>query len=233
MRLVFLLAMVLEACTTPVKSEDYPTAQMDANYDAACDGTSTVLTGVFTEDGTTLATYVTLSDGDAVSASSGSNSVPLAELDVGELISYVGGLPIIEQDTPFVFTLTRTVDDGAPDSEVTLPPPFELGPVSPAQSYSFGTNTLSLSWSGNTADDPMSLDISGDCIEEYTEVLDPDPGHIEIAPGTFVGVNGRSGASCSLTATLTRTREGTLDAGFAGGSVDARQQRSASFGAAP
>lgn len=221
------------ACTDPVKSGDYATNELDATYDAACGGTSTVLSAFFELTGGTLLTYVRLDATDSATVTSGDLTEELAELEVGDLVSYVGGLPLYEADTPFVFSLTREVDEGAPNSEVTLPPPFEINGVNPPEGYSRSADTLTVAWTGESAGDPMTMSFSGDCIENYSVDLEDESGSAAVPAGTIVDQSTVSGGTCDVTMTLRRSREGTLDSGFAGGSIDARQERSLSFSSAP
>lgn len=220
-------------CTVPAKSGDLGTEALAADYDVACDGNASVLTATFTDPSSALITYVTLEVGDEVSVSSGDSTEVLSELDLSPLISYVGALPLAEADTPFVFALTRELDGGAPDSEVTLPPPYEINGVNPSVDYSRGTNALSVAWSGDSAGDPMSLTVTGACIEDYIVDLEDESGSAGIDAGALVSRTGSEAETCDLTVTLSRTREGTLDSTFAGGSILARQDRSVTVSAAP
>ena len=80
---------------------------------------------------------------------------------------------------------------------------------------------------------PRCADSEWTGIEDYVDSLDGDPGEATIPAGSLVESAGLIDPDCTLDVQLTRSRDGTVDAAWAGGTVVARQRRTPRRGLFP
>src|SRR6185295_15699325 len=114
---------------------------------------------------------------------------------------------------------------------------FDMTPL--GGSYSRADAGPDIVWS-NAGTDPMTLRISGTCIEPLTPTLASGATSYPVAAGalkkrTTTSADGGTAVAdeCVATAELSRTRAGTLDVGYANGSIAGIQRRSVSFTTVP
>lgn len=150
--------------------------------------------------------------------------------DLGSRV-YGATFPVEAEGTEFVISFLRgTEDDGAPNSTVSLPAPFDLT-LTPTEA-SRATDAIELAWdppaSGNVR---WALD--GDCVQ-LDDGSTPDDGAHSLAPATIDTFESDKEKSCTVDLDLTRSAGGTIDPAFTeGGSIVARQVRAASFTSNP
>ena len=225
------------ACTPPVKGDEVSTADMVAYMDVTSDGATSVSTASFTLGSGVPVTYVQLSVEDTLSTtaldSAGELSKEMGELIAGDLVSYLASFDVVEADAQFTVSLERTLDGGALASVATLPPPFEITGSEPAQDFSRGSDAITITWTGETAGDPMTLSADGDCIDDYELLLDEDTGSVTVPAGTLPSTTGAEAQACEVTFWLKRNRSGEVDPAFAGGTFGSKQYRTITVYAEP
>jgi hypothetical protein len=233
-RLSFAVVAMFFGCQT-VSASDFKTSEITANMSATSTGDGTTTVNATFRKGAISLTFIELTSDDTLTATSGQTTKTLSETSLLGLVTYSANLPVDGEGTQFIVSLARKKDSGAPSSVATLPTAFTLEPVSGTFSRADAGPTFNWSPGGT---DTMTLSISGDCIDTYATTL-PDSAttyalsagvlHKRTNPdgGTAVGDN------CDATATLDRTKNGTLDSAFAGGSMQGVQRRTATFGTAP
>jgi len=231
----FLPALLLAgACTEPIKSDEVATSEMVADLDVTCDGNASVATASFTYGSGLPVTYVQLGVSDTLTVTGGDLSKEMGEVVVQDLITYVASFDLIDADTLFSFSLERDLDGGAPDSSVTLPPPFEITAPATGSTFSRGNDDLVVTWTGDAdADDALTLVADGDCVDSYEELLDADTGTATIPAGSLVSTTGHEAETCDVTVTIKRARLGTLDAGYGGGTIGSKQYRTVQVSGSP
>lgn len=224
---------LLTACTPPKSADEVATADMVAYLDVTCDGETSVATASFTYGSGVPVTYVQLGLEDTLTATAADLTKEMGELVAGDLVSYVASFDVVEAESAFTISLERTTDESAPSSVATLPPPFEITGSEPDQTFSRGGEDITLSWSGETADDRMTLTADGDCIDDYEQSIDPDTGSVVVTAGSLPSTTGKEAEACEVTFWLKRDRSGEVDPTFAGGTYSAKQYRTLTVYAEP
>lgn len=114
-------------------------------------------------------------------------------------------------------------NENAPESTVRMPEPFTL---SAKQSFERG-KPITFTWDGED-DHPLSWEIRGNCIWNEDGVADDD-GSYSISPDRVRTRSNREDDECNVTLTVKRTATGSVDSRFAGGTVQAVQERTVTF----
>jgi hypothetical protein len=210
------LALSGTACTD-IGSGSLLTSGMSAAIVGEADGSgSTEVSVVLKAGGVVSNTFVDLEGDDELTVSAGELTETCTARTLGVLHSYVATLPVDAEGTEFTVALTRTVDDGAPNSTFTLPAPIEDADFGTTLS---STQDLTLNWSPVTGTDEMEVIATGECIVAYGKELDGDPGSTVI-PFDDVDVLGdEPGVSCQIDVTLRRVRGGQVDPAFGEGGI--------------
>jgi len=228
--LPFLVLPVLVACES-VESTDVLTSGIWAGYTARATGNGSTLTEASLKVGGELSnTFVNLEEDDTLTVTSGGETKTLVEKNIGDIYWYDETFATEAADTEFTFAFTRTVDDGAPASTVSLPAPFDITAPAAAFIVKRGVDALTVTWAPSATDDDMTIALNGDCIEAVSEAPSDDPGTFTFTADRIVTKEDKETESCEGTITVTRRRVGTLDAAFEeGGRVVAEQVRSVSI----
>lgn len=235
-RLTILLALTAAApACTSVDSSNILTSGMYASIAASTDGSGTtrVTTTLYLEDPGTL-DFIELEGGDQLIAySPDGDSAIMTETQFLGITSYSATFDVDDAGSEFIVELSRTVDDGAPDSRAVLPDAFDIL-TEPGGSYSRANDDLVIDWDPVAGDD-IDLSVSGTCIESYSTAIEGDPGTFTVAAGTFVKPMGSNVPDdCDLTVELTRSTPGTLDPGYGhGGTISGKQVRQIQVGSIP
>ncbi len=214
-----------------VNSQDVLTSGVYADLDVTASGTGlSVVQAVLRVGGKHSNAYLSLSGDDTLTATSDGETRTLYEVSLGEYREYATDFQTDAADTAFQISFERTVDAGAPDSQLTLPAPFEVTAPASGSSFSRGTEDLQVEWSDSGTSDAMRWEATGDCIEYASGNIDGDNGVQTLEAGTLESAWTEDGADepgdCTVTLTLWRSRNGTLDAGFGeGGEAKAHQVR--------
>lgn len=157
---------------------------------------------------------------------------------------YLATFDIQAEDTEFVFSLQRGDDDtDAPDSHVTLPPPFtvlgmenngvvqeENGQVRVPR----GVDVV-LTWKEDDTDDDVNYGIGNgsDCLSARTGSAGKNNGSVTIPASIFRAKAGQEDSVCGATLYVELERKGERDAAFKSGTVRAKQRYWINFVSTP
>lgn len=226
---LFLLSSLLLAACEDVGSGDILTSGIyaDLSVTATGDGTS-IVSAKLKSGGPNSNTYVELEGNDVLTATANGETKTMEDeylVDADQNFHrYVASFDTEAADTSFVVSFAREIDDGAPQSTITLPAPFEVD--EPASSFQRST-AATIAWSPSGTSDHMRLTASGTCIYSYSIDISGDPGTYTLEGGTLEAVDDDEQQSCKVTYTLDRWREGSVDPGFGeGGTALGHQLRS-------
>lgn len=224
------------ACSTKSASS-LKTSEMNAQFHATATGNGSTSVSGSLYDSSALLTFVQLTTDDKLTASVGGESKEMKELSLLGMVDYSASFNQDAAETEFHVKLTRVLDAGATDSSARLPAKFTLAALAKS-TYSRASDAIQLSWTGDVSADPMSVGVAGECIESYTTNIGSGATSHAI-PALALKKRQPSGSSdtvadsCEATLTVTRTRAGSVDKAFKGGSFDGKQVRSAKFTTGP
>ena len=224
----------LVACES-VESTDVLTSGVYADISATADGSgSTETSAILRVGGGNSNTFLQLVEDDTLTASQGDDSQAMTEVNLGDWYSYVATFEVDEEDAEFAVAFERTVDEGAPNTTMSLPAPFDLTAPEADVTVAAAEEDITISWEPADAGDDMSWDIDGDCIQAEGDSVDGDPGIAVIEAGTLEWWDDEEPATCEATITVTRSRAGSLDEGYGeGGTAYGRHQRQVKILVAP
>lgn len=220
-------AGALAGCQT-TSSADVDTSGIWADFwiQAPGDGRATVY-ATLRVGGATSNTYVELQAGESltVAAAGQSQTLQANRSVILDAISYSSKLATDAEGTEVEIALHRTKDAGAPRSVVTLPKPLEVTAPAAGASVSKAGDGLTITWAPSGGPDPVTVSVTGGCIEAYEATPAGDPGTFTLAPGALAKTPEGAADHCEGTVSVTRKRAGTLDPAYKGGRIDARQVR--------
>lgn len=237
-RMIPALAIALAALVgcESVESTDVLTSGLYADLSATADGSGTTRTeAVLRVGGGTSNTYLALAGDDTLSAleTASGTKITLDEHNLGDIYHYWADFDVDAEDSEFVISFERTIDDGAPDSNMTLPAPFDItGPDADAN-HSRAAD-LTVGWEPSGSADPMAWEIVGECFHAASGTLSGDSGSVVVPAGSLQPFDGEDATSCEATLTVSRARAGNLDPGYGeGGKITGRQVRQIKFRSDP
>ena len=173
-------------------------------------------------------TYVSLENGDELTATAGDESKVMTARDTGV---YEANFTGVAAETPFNVLLARPHDTSAADNSGALPAPFDL--TRPAEDLSRENDDLEVTWAPFGTDDRMDFELHGDCIWDYSK-SPSDVGSFVIGKGSLDSKGGDKPETCDVTVDAQRSRPGTVDASFDPESwFRLHQRRSTTFRSAP
>lgn len=221
-----------------VSSEDVLTSGVYANIVAEADGDGSTQVSTSLRVGGALSnTFLDLSEGESITATSGTEEKTLARVSVLGAISYVGTFPGDEADKPFTVAWNRAEGYvSAPSTTITMPASFTLTAPVAGTTFSRANDDLVVSWDGSGTTDEMFWEvITSTCAREMkTNGITNDPGTFTITAGTLTSIEGHEGETCDTTLVLLRRRMGAIDAAYGeGGWVVGRHVRTVTFSSAP
>jgi hypothetical protein len=227
-------AFVAALGCTDLQSNDLKTAGMSAHALVSADGTGASTASVTLNVDDNVTDYVQLTAGDALVATVGGKSQTMSSSNVLGIVTYSTGFT--GQDaagTQYTIALNRSAGDtSAPSSTCALPAPFTL--TGPTSSQSASRNAdLVVTYSGSGQSDPLSWTMSGSCFQIASSSVSSDNGTFTIPKGTLVAPQGTQPQNCQATLTISRTRAGSLDPAYYGGSISSAQNRSVTFTSTP
>ncbi|RME26760.1 MAG: hypothetical protein D6798_06010 [Deltaproteobacteria bacterium] len=224
------LPLILAVGCESIDSTTVGTDSIYADFAATSDGSQTHTTAVLRVGGATSNTFVNLEGDDVLRVTSGDQTQEMTESYVGDVYVYSADFDLVEADTPFTFSLERSVDAGAPDSTCTLPEPLDVTSPEPDSVFSRSADDLTVSWEPSGEQDPVRIIVQGDCIWRTEIDVDGDPGTTVIAAGTIESISEDDPQACDATLTIQRRRSGDLDPGFGqGGTIFGIQERTIGF----
>ena len=227
------LLLGLVACES-VDSTTVTTAGLYANITATADGSgSTRTTAILKVGGATSNTYVDLIEPDSLEATQGEETQTMSKVSVGDYREYVADFEVDAVDTEFAIAFLREVDEGAPNSVVQLPAPFELTEPSADTPFSRDEDDIVVSW--DVIDDsPMRADITGDCFFADGIDVDVDDGTARFSAASLESYEDMADETCDAVITVWRTRAGDVDPNYGeGGAVSGVQVRSVTVVSGP
>jgi hypothetical protein len=220
---------------TDISSSNLKTQGMTAHFAITADGTGATTSAAILNVDTNATDFVQLVSGDALVTNVASQSQPMSANNVAGVITYTAGFT--GQDaagTPYTVAFNRSAGNAsAPSSTVTIPQPFTVQPLA-AQTFSRANDNITITYGAAQQTDSMSWSIAGNCLNILAgNSLSGDPGTFVIAKGALVSHAAGGDQNCQATFTLSRSRLGTLDPAFGGGSIDGIQQRTLTFTSTP
>jgi len=255
------LALLTPACIQTCESttsDAVLTAGLRGDIRAVSDGRGeTAVTAELRVGGGLSNVYLELVGDDALTVTSGGRAERMIRrTEPFGLVRYVASLDGDASGADLSVAFTRKVDRGAPASTVTVPPAFAITSPAPDAVLSRAAEPLVISWGPASGADPMTITLSGSCIEGISRTAEVDEGRVtfpagslraldqrmlEMRPMDQGGQGGQAGpqpveaaGKCRVTVKATRTRAGRIDPGFGqGGSIVAEQTRRVEFVSAP
>lgn len=226
-------AVVVIAGCADISSSDVKTSGIYADISVEAQGSGgSEARVVLRAGGATSTTYVELTGTDRLTATLEGSSVPMVEESLGVIHHYVATFPAAPTGVDYTIAFERTLDESAPSSTVALPPEFTLDPPG-VDTFSRLDEDLTVGWAP-TSSEPVSVLVTGSCIEAWSIELPSDGGSYVIPRGTLEPQNSALPEACSLDVTVTRTSVGAVDPAFGeGGKAIGRQVRSYSISSTP
>ena len=173
-------------------------------------------------------TYVSLENGDELTAVAGDESKVMTARDTGV---YEANFTGVAAETPFSVLFNRPHDTSALDNSGALPEPFDLD--KPESGLSRMADDLEVTWAPSGTGDQMDLDFDGDCIY-HLHKAPSDLGSFTVVKGSLDSTGGDMPETCDITLGAQRTRQGTVDGAFDPESwFKLHQRRSTTFSSAP
>lgn len=227
-----ILITALAGCST-TDSSDVLTSGIYAGITASAPGNgSTQVSATLYLGNPINLNFVELTGDDKLVASHDGQEKVMLETEILNIVSHSVSFDTDNEGDEFSVAFDRTVDDGAPDSSVTLPAPFDITP--PASTSWSRQTAVSVDWSP-VSTDAIRWEARGDCIEIASGTLDDDAGTLTIAANQIQKRMADGVAdTCPMTLTITRVRQGDLDPGYGkGGSIEGWQVRTLDLTTAP
>lgn len=217
----------LVACEN-VDSSDVLTSGVYADITARASGDGeTLVKTTLRVGGAASNTFLDLVDDDKLIATQAEQVEEMERKTLLGSVWYQKSFAIDAADTAFKVAFERTIDEGAPDSNLTLPAPFSVTSPAAATDFSRSADDIVLSWDGSGTDDLMVLNIDGGCIKIFHKELAGDTGSYTVAHDEIeLARDAEEGDSCDVTILLERRRAGQLDPGYGeGGQITGIQSR--------
>lgn len=225
--------MVLAGCTE-VDSTNLKTSGINAYLWATADGTGNTEARVELEVAGSTLTFVTLKDGDSITATAGGQTKTLGESDLLGVVEY--GAVFSGLDAPgtsYAFALHRANDTSATNNSVTIPAPFSITAPTNTPTYSRANDAITVTYDNAGTGDVMSYSLDGSCIDKVDLQVTGDSGSFVIPKASIPKLPNASVDTCPVRLTVRRSHAGTLDSAFAGGSAFGVQARSVQFNSTP
>jgi hypothetical protein len=216
--LIASMALFSVACEK-VDSEDVNTSGIYANIQVQAngDGKSNVI-ATLKVGGDTSNVFIDTMGDDKLEATSGEETKELVkDNEIGNIVRYKATFDGDDEDKDFKVAFLRSVDDGAPESTVTLPAPFGITSPEADVSFSRENDDLVIEWENSGTSDNMHIAVNGDCIKLHSKTIDGDPGTHTIEKTVLDPKDEQETTNCPITVTLTRSRGGTLDTAYGEG----------------
>jgi hypothetical protein len=238
MRLFYLAApfVVCSACTN-LQSSDLKTAGMSAFMEVSADGTGQTRTSAELHVDNNVTDFVSLSSGDNLVVSAGSQSQTMSQNKFLGTVSYLANLTGLDADgTQYTIALNRRSDVSAPSSSCVLPKPFNVTAPAANSTFSRANTDIVVTYDTTGTQDQMTWSAGGGCVKGMVDgTVSGDSGSFTIAKGLLVPTDASIAMkNCQAQITLTRSRPGQLDSHFgSGGNITAKQVRTVTFNSTP
>ena len=206
---VGLLGLLGLGCSETVSSADIKTHGIAALIDVTADASAVATVHVeLRVGGPSSNTFVSLDNGDTLSATAGDVTKPLQSTDRGVYEAKFSG---VDGGTKFSVAFDRPNDTSARDNSGTLPEPFDLD--QPAANLSRADDELPVTWSPSGTGDGMHWAVDGDCIFPSSKDVS-DTGSYAIRKGTLSSLDDKKPETCDLTLAVERSSSGHADVAF-------------------
>lgn len=188
--------------------------------------------------GDSINSFVDLDPPDVMTASvNGGAPSELSESNLLGATGYSLDINTKEPDTEVVVALTRGEDDdGAPESKVTFTQQLALTSPGAGASFSRANDDIEVTWTSEDSPDGVRVTVTGECIDSVSLDVQAGDTSVTVEAGTIQKKTDSDPEdeneipdSCDITVSAVRTRTGTLDPAYGGGSI--RHEFSASAGA--
>ncbi len=224
------------ACTS-LQSADLKTAGMSAYMEVTADGTGQTRVSAELHVDDNVTDYVSLTSGDTLVASAGSQTQTMSQSNFLGTVSYLATFTGLDADgTMYTIALNRTNDVSAPSSTCVLPKPFNITAPTANNTFSRANASIVVTYDTTGTMDEMTWSAGGNCIKGMVDgTVSGDSGSFTIAAGSLVPPDPSVAAmTCQAQVTLTRSRPGQLDSHFgSGGNITAQQVRTVTFNSSP
>ena len=219
----------LVACES-VESTDVLTSGVYADITATDVGEGSVVTdATLRVGGGNSNVWMNLEGDDALSSTHGEEVQSMVEVSLGDIYSYTAQHDAPDLAGEFVVAFERTLDEGAPNTVLTVPDPFDLTGPEADVTFNAAQEDIEVTWEPSGSDDDMILLVTGDCFFNEEVALDGDTGSAVLEAGTLEWADETEPETCQATLTIRRSRAGDLDPGYGeGGVAVGRQDRSVS-----
>ncbi len=214
------------ACSETVDSTEISTADIYASIRARAEayGTTFIETSLKTEEGGN--TYLELKGDDRLTATLGGETRDMVSASSGGAVWYESEFDTIAENAEFIIAFTRSKDDGAPESIITLPAPFDISAPEEGANFVAGVNDIVIVWSNYGSNDEMFIELKGSCIHTYENTVDDYSGMFTIDADEIETFAGEDDTDCAVEMTLERRRPGIIDSNYGkGGEVNVKQAR--------
>lgn len=218
-RLLIILALLTSIACSTVDSANVATENITADITITNDGhTEHAVTATLREGSLT---FIRLTGGDQLQVDSGHSIQAMGELsDAFDVITYGAKVADRKLGMNLRVRLQREHFPSAM-SDVRMPESFEL--LTPPDTYSVH-EPIPIEWDWS-ANDPMTIEIEGECIRNFEETISYDPGHYLVPAGVLEPSRHWEGGRCRLDVLVKRSAKGHLDGRLDGGSIKAHQVR--------
>jgi hypothetical protein len=227
-----MLALIATGCAKTDSSDLLTTGiYADLSAHATGAGSTTVYATLYVGSPINL-NFVELSGNDQLIASHGSEHKAMSQTELLNLVSHSAVFATDDEATQLSIAFTRSVDQGAPLSTMTLPAKLTLGATPTTSSRAAA---LTVTWSPAGSADAMAWDAIGPCIVNAHGAITGDPGSVTLPAGMLQKPQGQNVPdSCMVSFTLSRSRPGVLDTHYGkGGTVTGSQDRGAMWMSTP
>jgi hypothetical protein len=222
-----LAAAFVVGCTTS-DSTDIRTSGMRPSMSITSSSTSpgsNVSVILFVGD--SITTRIELEGEDKLSVTAGEEVKELGETKILELVSYSAAIATQEPGDEVVIAFSRGEDDeDAPDSRVALTEKVSLTSPAAGGAFSRENDNIVVTWANSApSEDTVKVETSGECIQGTELSVPANETSVTLAAGSITKREPRENEEqpvpdeCELSITVKRSRSGTVDPAFGGGSL--------------
>lgn len=178
--------------------------------------------------GDSINSFVDLDPPDVMTASvNGGAPVELNESNLLGVTGYNLDIDGKEPGTEVLVALTRgEEDDGAPSSTVTFTEQLALTSPGAGAEFSRATDDINVEWTSEASEDGVRVTVTGECIDSISLDVQAGDTAVVIEAGTVQKKEDSNTEddidvpdSCGITVSVVRTRTGSLDPAYGGGSI--------------
>lgn len=178
--------------------------------------------------GESITSFVDLDPPDVMTASvDGGAPVELDESNLLGATGYSLDINGKEPGTEVLVALTRgEEDDSAPSSTVTFTEQLTLASPGSGAELSRATDDINVEWTSEASEDGVRVTVTGECIDSISLDVQAGDTGVVIEAGTLQKKEDSNTEddtdipdSCGITVSVVRTRTGSLDPAYGGGSI--------------